>query len=327
MRYLLIVLWILFGSVTSAIAQVSIGISFSFFPELVQVPGYPVYYAPRLGANFFFYDGLYWVYQQDNWYASSWYNGPWDFVGPESVPLFVLRIPVSYYRNPPAYFRQWRSDAPPRWGEHWGNAWERRRSGWDSWSRSSVPAPAPLPTYQRQYSGDRYPRVEQQQVLHSQNYRYEPREAVVRQPAPEQASPRTPVTAPREQQGMPQERSFRQPDSPRSIPSSPLEQGRSGASRAPSPQRGDEELQRSAPSQAPARQRGPAVQEQMPQVQQGAAQHERQTPNASQENVQHGPGASQEPRQGRGQERDKGDERGQERGQERGEGRGEGRNR
>src|SRR5450830_617119 len=208
MRYVLIVLWMLFGSVTSAVAQVSvgiglpgvsIGINLPLYPELVQVPNYPVYYAPRLNSNYFFYDGMYWVYQGDNWYASSWYNGPWGLVGPEVVPLFVLRIPVRYYRDAPGYFRGWRSDAPPRWGEHWGNQWQQHRSGWDSWNRSSAPAPAPLPVYQRQYSGDRYPRVERQQ------YR---EQTVQRAPAPSQ----------RGQQGAPQERSTRQQDIERSNP-------------------------------------------------------------------------------------------------------------
>ena len=41
--------------------------------------------------------------------------------------------------------------------------------GWDRWDRSAVPVPAPLPTYQRQYSGNRYPHVDQQQVLQTQN--------------------------------------------------------------------------------------------------------------------------------------------------------------
>src|SRR5882672_10421086 len=161
----------LLGSVTSAVAQVSIGIStpsvsiginVPVYPELVPVPGYPVYYAPRMSANFLFYDGLYWVYQGGNWYASSWYNGPWGLVSPVYVPVFVLRIPVRYYRAPPVYFRGWRADGPPRWGQHWGHDWERRRSGWDRWDHHSAPRSAPLPTYQRQYSGDRYPRVEQQ---------------------------------------------------------------------------------------------------------------------------------------------------------------------
>jgi hypothetical protein len=188
MRFVNIALWMLL-SATSAMAQVSvgvalpgvsIGINVPVYPELVRVPGYPVYYAPRLGSNFFFYDGLYWVYQGDNWYASSWYNGPWRFVGPEAVPLYVLRVPVRYYRNPPGYFRGWQADAPPRWGDHWGPGWEQHRSGWDTWNHRSTQALAPLPTYQRRYSQDRYPPVAQQPVLHAHNYRYEPHDPVVK---------------------------------------------------------------------------------------------------------------------------------------------------
>lgn len=175
---------------SSAVAQVSLGVSLPgvsiginmpMYPQFVQVPNYPVYYAPRLQTNFFFYDGMYWVYQQDNWYTSSWYDGPWWLVGPDAVPLYVLRIPVRYYRNPPPYFHGWRRDAPPRWGEHWGPQWSQQRSGWDRWDRHSAPAPAPLPAYQRKYAKDRYPAVEQQQALQSRNYRYQPRDATVRQ--------------------------------------------------------------------------------------------------------------------------------------------------
>ncbi len=160
---------------------VSIGINLPSYPELVPVPGYPVYYAPQVNSNYFFYDGMYWAYQRDHWYASSWYNGPWGFVAPEAVPLFVLRVPVRYYRQPPTYFRGWGSDAPPRWGEHWGNAWAQSHRGWDNWNRNAVPAPAPLPAYQRQYSGNRYPAAAQQWALQNQNYRYQPQDAVVRE--------------------------------------------------------------------------------------------------------------------------------------------------
>ncbi len=187
MRTRFIALLIMLGSVAPAAAQVSvglavpgvsIGIDVPVYPQLVPVPGYPVYYAPQLNSNYFFYDGAYWVYDQDNWYSSAWYNGPWNLVSPDLVPLFVLRVPVSYYRRPPVYFRGWRSDAPPRWGEHWGRSWEQRRRGWDHWNRGSVPRPAPLPIYQRQYSGNRYPRGEQQRTLQSQNYRYQQRNVV-----------------------------------------------------------------------------------------------------------------------------------------------------
>jgi len=267
---------------------VSIGINLPAYPELVLVPGYPVYYAPRLQANFFFYDGLYWVYQADTWYASSWYNGPWGLVAPEVVPLFVLRIPVRYYRNPPGYFRGWRADAPPRWNEHWGQAWEQRRSGWNQWDRRALPATAPLPVYQRQYSGDRYPReVQQQQTLHKQNYRYQPHETLVRQHYQEQAVPRAPAPSPADRgpQGMPQERSPRQPEQERQRSSAPAQPPQGGAAeRRPDPQ--------------------PAAQ---------------QRPMSRQENSSQGRNASQEPGRGQGQERgtekerDKGEGRGQER--------------
>ena len=252
-RHVFIVLGMLLSSVASADVQVSIGIGFPnvsiginlpAYPQLVRVPGYPVYYAPRLDANFFFYDSMYWVYQDDNWYASSWYNGPWGFVEPEFVPVFVLRIPVRYYRQPPAYFRGWRSDAPPRWGDHWGHDWEQRRSGWDKWNRRAAPAPAPLPVYQRQYSGDRYPRqVEQQQELQQQRYRYQPRDPVVRQHYQERAEQRAP--AQQEKQRGPDERGSRQQDIQRSTP---RQQDGPATPRSQSPQRGGEDVQRSTPA-------------------------------------------------------------------------------
>jgi hypothetical protein len=194
-RYAIVMLSMLLGlaapvaaqlSVSIGLPGLSIGLNVPMFPELVRVPGYPVYYAPRLQANFFFYDGVYWVFQGDDWYVSSWYDGPWDRVVPERVPLFVLRIPVRYYRSPPAYFHGWRADAPPRWGDHWGPSWQQQRGDWDRWDRRATPAPAPLPTYQRQYSGNRYPQPEQQQALRNQHYRYQPRDAEVRQHVPSQ---------------------------------------------------------------------------------------------------------------------------------------------
>jgi hypothetical protein len=199
MRYLLLALAIWSYPLASSQAQVSVGIglpnvsigvNFAAYPQLVPIPGYPVYYDPNANYNYFFYDGLYWAFWNDNWYASSWYNGPWALVDPYNVPLFVLRVPVRYYHVRPAYFGGWAMDAAPHWGEHWGNSWQQRRVGWDNWNRSSVPAPAPLPLYQRQYSGDRYPRaIAQQQTIRTQNYHYQPREAVTRQTFQQQGAP------------------------------------------------------------------------------------------------------------------------------------------
>jgi len=118
------------GTAGPAVAEWSIGINLSTFPQLEPVPGCPVYYAPRLGANYFLYDGKYWAYAQDGWYTSSWYNGPWDLVDPYYVPLDLLQVPVNFYQRPPAYFRGWRADAPPRWAEHWGDGWLQHRADW-----------------------------------------------------------------------------------------------------------------------------------------------------------------------------------------------------
>jgi hypothetical protein len=170
--------------------NVSIGINVPAYPELVPVPGYPVYYAPRVPTNYFFYDGIYWVFQGDSWYASYWYNGPWWFVEPAVVPVYVLRVPVRYYGYPPPQFRGWRKEAPPRWGHYWGKDWEQQRRGWNKRERGTAPARAPLPAYQQPYAGERYPGVKQQHELRDRHYDYQPRDRSVRQHF-EQPAPRT----------------------------------------------------------------------------------------------------------------------------------------
>jgi hypothetical protein len=157
-----------------------IGVNLGGYPALQPVPGYPVYYAPGVNANYFFYDGLYWVFDGYNWYASSWYNGPWAVVDPFEVPTYVLQVPVRYYHRPPTYFHGWAVDRAPRWGDHWGRGWEDRRRGWDRHDARARHAPAPLPTYQREYRGDRYPDFARQQQLREERYRYQPRDDVSR---------------------------------------------------------------------------------------------------------------------------------------------------
>lgn len=281
MRTGLVVLWMLLCSITTAAAQVNvdiglpgvnIGLSVPVYPNLVVVPGYPVYYAPQVNSNYFFYDGMYWVYQGDNWYTSSWYNGPWELVGPEFVPLFVLRIPVRYYRHPPAYFHGWSADAAPRWGDHWGNAWAQSRNGWDDWNRSSVPVAAPLPVYQRQYSGNRYPHGAQQQALQSQNYRYQPQDALVRQHVQAQPAQAGPAPSPKvvaQPKGSPQG----------SVKPSTHEQATSPAPHGQPKEKADGGAQKTV-AKAPAQRAGPTAQPQERQPQQAAVQHERKAPQA-----------------------------------------------
>lgn len=188
MRKILISLAFVFASMTASAVDISfsigspnlhIGVNVREYPHLVPIRGYPVYYSPDIDSNYFFYDGLFWVYQDDNWYASSWYNGPWSYVDPYAVPVYVLRVPVRYYRRPPVYFRGWAVEAPPRWDDHWGREWHERRHDWNRWDHRNVPRPLPLPVYQRQYTGDRYPDADRQRDLQQRNYRYQPRNPVV----------------------------------------------------------------------------------------------------------------------------------------------------
>src|SRR4051812_11137688 len=97
----------LFFVVTTTVAAqaqvVHVGVDVPVFPRMTVVPGYPVYYAPDVRGNYFFYDGLFWVFNVDDgyWYSSSWYNGPWVVVEPEFVPQPILVVPYRYYKVRP----------------------------------------------------------------------------------------------------------------------------------------------------------------------------------------------------------------------------------
>lgn len=175
---------ILLGPIASeAQVRVSIGIDLPVFPRLEVVPNYPVYYAPSVRANYFFFDGLFWVFNVEDgyWYSSSWYNGPWVFVEPVYVPQVILVVPYRYYRVRPRYWSGWDYGRPPRWGSHWGPQWESSRRDWDRWDRKRSYAPAPLPVYQKKYDRNHYPAPTEQITIRNERYRYEPKDDHVRQ--------------------------------------------------------------------------------------------------------------------------------------------------
>ena len=282
-------------SVGISAPSISIGINLPAFPHLVVVPGYPVYYAPNVNADYFFYDGFYWVFNVEDgqWYSSSWYNGPWVFVEPMYVPQPLLVIPFRYYRVRPAYWSGWVYDAPPRWGFHWGRDWESRRSGWDRWDRNRSFAPAPLPTYQRAYPRDRYPAPAVQVNIHNERYTYQARDtnvqreraviirqqstggarATVRAERVEQSGTVTPVRDRRQEATPPPARSQRQettqpPAAPRQdnpvIERGPAERGQPERGRRSEPSRA--EPQTNAPREQVAPQQAPRREQAQPQT-------------------------------------------------------------
>jgi hypothetical protein len=183
MKRLAAALLLFAASIFPAAAQqyYDIDVDLPAYPEMQPVPDSPVYYAPGVDSNYFFYDGLYWDYYNDAWYSSAWYNGPWVVVDPIYVPTYLLWVPIRFYHRPPGYFRGWNRDRPPRWGEHWGRDWQARHNAVYAGRTAARPTPAPLPHYQRDFPRASYPRPQQQPALVGQHYNYRPREAVVQQ--------------------------------------------------------------------------------------------------------------------------------------------------
>jgi hypothetical protein len=104
-----------------ATAGVSIGFNLIAQPQLVVVPGTPVAYAPAVPANYFFYNGQYYLFANDGWFVARGYNGPWLTLGPAYVPGALLSVPVNYYRAAPWHWQHWHRAHPPRWAPGWGH--------------------------------------------------------------------------------------------------------------------------------------------------------------------------------------------------------------
>jgi len=82
-------------------------------PHLVVVPSSPVYYAPSVPYNFFYYDGRYWTFSAGNWFWGGSVRGPWSYVALGHVPRPVLAVPVRYYKVPPGHMKH--HGGPPPW--------------------------------------------------------------------------------------------------------------------------------------------------------------------------------------------------------------------
>jgi len=158
-----------------------IGVDLPEYPEMQPIPESPVYYAPGVDSNYFFYDGAYWDYYNDGWYSSPWYNGPWEYVDPVYVPTYILWVPIAFYHHPHAHWHGWDARRPPHWGQHWGRDWQTRHNAVYAGRSVGNVQRAPLPQYQQRFNRQNYPRGVQQSQLHGQFYNYQPREMVTRQ--------------------------------------------------------------------------------------------------------------------------------------------------
>ena len=102
---------VLFTSLASARVSINIQVQ----PQLVPVPGLPVYYAPALPHNYFSYGAQYYLFSGGVWYVAPTFRGPWTFLPLASVPPPLLSVPVEFYRAP---LRGWHRGGPPPWTRH-----------------------------------------------------------------------------------------------------------------------------------------------------------------------------------------------------------------
>ena len=81
-------------------------------PQLVIIPGTPVYHAPAVNMNYFFYAGRYYTFHNGAWFYTATHSGPWTFIAVEHVPQPILAVPVTYYKVPPGHMKK---GGPPPW--------------------------------------------------------------------------------------------------------------------------------------------------------------------------------------------------------------------
>jgi hypothetical protein len=99
-------------------------------PDIVLVPGTRVYYVRDYDYDIYRY-GSYWYYTYDgNWYRARRYDGPFVFVGYNSVPRAVTYVPVKYRRH-------WRQAPPGHAYGHYKVKEVKRDRGWKENDRGS----------------------------------------------------------------------------------------------------------------------------------------------------------------------------------------------
>jgi hypothetical protein len=99
--------------------SLSLGINIGAPPQVVIVPGTPVYQAPSLPYNYFVYRHRYYLFHEGMWLSAGHYNGPWTVIALERVPQPILVVPVNYYKVPPGHWKQ--KHGPPPWAHAKGH--------------------------------------------------------------------------------------------------------------------------------------------------------------------------------------------------------------
>ncbi len=94
-------------------------------PEVVLIPGTPVYYVPEVSFDLFFTDGYWWTARDGRWLRARDCRGPWRSVGPRYVPRAITRVPRDYRT---VYVDEERIPYG-QWKKHWREHEHREREG------------------------------------------------------------------------------------------------------------------------------------------------------------------------------------------------------
>lgn len=94
-------------------------------PFLYLIPGTYAYFVAGVDVDIFFYQGFWYRPHLGRWYRAHEYNGPWDVIVTNRVPLVLQDIPQTYRRVPPGSGRLHHDDVRNNW-----RTWERERH-WD----------------------------------------------------------------------------------------------------------------------------------------------------------------------------------------------------
>jgi hypothetical protein len=83
-------------------------------PQVVLVPGTPVFTAPNVEFNVFLFGGKYYSHHNDVWYVTPRPGAKWERVAVATVPVEVRGVPVKYYKVKPKHAKAWKHDDDDR---------------------------------------------------------------------------------------------------------------------------------------------------------------------------------------------------------------------
>lgn len=135
-------------------------------PDFIEPPELGFYVAVGVPFDLFFFNNMYYLYRNDCWYSSRYYNGPWSGIYHRNVPYALHRYPferIHHYRD--NYYGHYRRYGTWNGGTHFRpGARAFGREGYDRNRYGSVRpndygrtfenrAPYSRPSYNRVYNG------------------------------------------------------------------------------------------------------------------------------------------------------------------------------